>query len=162
MIRRYWNACEHHLRTVRVRQGFIFGIKISPNVSSFLDPFLLQERNRPERGKKNQQENSFFKGCIKAGNWVKFQALKFPFHRLDWNQAKVLLKYLENPLYLFSTVTGNYTCTTGPRRLLKFWLLPALAGERNVEDLLLLCFAFDNQIQLQPVLWWPRDCGLSS
>lgn len=34
----------------RVRQGVIMGIKISPNVSSFLDPFLLQERNKPGGG----------------------------------------------------------------------------------------------------------------
>lgn len=32
---------------------------------------------------------------------------KLMFHSLGWNQAKVLLKGLENPLCLLSTVTGS-------------------------------------------------------
>lgn len=31
---------------------------------------------KEKKKKKKQQENPFLEGCIKAGNWAKFQALK--------------------------------------------------------------------------------------
>lgn len=147
----------------RMKKGFITGIKTSPNVSSFLDPLLLQEAEL-RKTKTKQLESSFFQGCIKAGNWVKFQALKVPisqfwlksvesFAQVSW---KFLFSFLhsDRQLHLQNWAREASEISTIARR-----------EECGARDL--LCFAFDNQIQLQPVLGgggkrgW-RDCGLTS
>lgn len=60
----------------RVGQVLIIGIKISLNVISFLDPFLLQENKDWGKNSAGGSKTYFFNECINAGNSVKFQVLK--------------------------------------------------------------------------------------